>query len=197
MRSALSRFLDRVREYDRIAKIGEIGRRYFAMNSFDGILTILGILLGSYFAGISNARIIITTGFGACIAMGVSGIWGTYLAEEAERNKALRDLERATLTRMKNTKIQKAAKFAIISVALIDGLSPFFAALVVILPFIVLSFLPIKLIYLISIMIAFILLISLGIFLGTISRENIIKSGLKMALAGVVCVVLSLLLQFY
>lgn len=197
MKHHFLRFLDRYKEYNKIAKISEIGRRYFAMNSFDGILTIMGILLGSYFAGISNTRVIITTSLGACIAMGISGIWGTYLTEEAERNKSIKELERATLHKFKNTKIQKAAKFATAVVAIIDGVSPFVAALIVVMPFILLPFLKIQLLYIISIIIAFTLLALLGIFLGKISKENVIKSGFKMLLAGLVCVLLSLLLQFH
>ena len=33
----------RFQEYDDLANISEIGRRYFAMNAFDGILTIIGV----------------------------------------------------------------------------------------------------------------------------------------------------------
>ncbi len=58
----ISKFSKKVREYDEIAHIGEIGRRVFAKNSFDGILTIMGVILGSYFGNVNNARIVITTG---------------------------------------------------------------------------------------------------------------------------------------
>ena len=37
--------IERLKEYEEVASISEIARRYFAMNSFDGILTILGVLV--------------------------------------------------------------------------------------------------------------------------------------------------------
>jgi len=47
----LRRELERLKEYDAVADIGEIARRYFAMNSFDGILTILGVLAATTWPG--------------------------------------------------------------------------------------------------------------------------------------------------
>jgi hypothetical protein len=63
----LSQEIERLKEYEEVASIAEIVRRYFAMNSFDGILTILGVLVGNY------------------------------LAESAERQKSLDDLEEYSL----------------------------------------------------------------------------------------------------
>ena len=34
-----------LQEYDNLAHISEIARRYFAMNAFDGVLTIIGVLI--------------------------------------------------------------------------------------------------------------------------------------------------------
>jgi len=91
---------------------GDIGRRVFAKNSFDGILTIIGIIIGNYIAGVQNAAIVITTGLAACVAMGVSGVWATYFIERAERRKERLELERQTLRELNNTKIEKAANYA-------------------------------------------------------------------------------------
>jgi hypothetical protein len=43
----LNRALQQLQEYSDIAEIGEIARRYFAMNAFDGVLTIIGVLMGN------------------------------------------------------------------------------------------------------------------------------------------------------
>jgi len=51
--SFLKRKLRQFKEYDDIAEIGEIARRYFVMNAFDGILTIIGVLTGSYVAHVA------------------------------------------------------------------------------------------------------------------------------------------------
>ena len=185
----------KLHEYNNIAGIAEIGRRYFAMNSFDGILTIMGMLIGQYMAHINDPHIIITTGFAASIAMGISGTWGTYLTEEAERKKKLKELGQHTLRELHTTKIARAEKVATLIVSLIDGLSPFAAAFIVILPFFFVPSILINTAFFISFAIAFLLLILLGGYLGHISQENIFINGGKMAFAGVVCVIFVLLLE--
>ncbi len=190
----VKKFWEKIKEYNKIANIAEIGRRYFVMNSFDGILTILGVLIGSYIVGINNPKIIITTGFGASIAMGVSGIWGTYVTEEAERKKKLKELSRHTLRSLHKTKIGRAERAAAVIVAFIDGIAPFLASLFVISPFFFASVLTMQIAYYVAIAIAFVLLMLLGGFLGHISKENIILNALKMAIAGIVCIGLVLLI---
>ena len=41
------RVFRKANQYNGIANIGEIARRYFAMNAFDGVLTIIGMLMGN------------------------------------------------------------------------------------------------------------------------------------------------------
>ncbi len=188
------KFFERLRLYDKIARISEIGRRYFVMNSFDGVLTIIGILVGAYFSGIATPYTIIFTGISASIAMAISGIWGTFLTEEAERKKKMNELSRHTLRDMGLTKIGKAQRMASVVVSLIDGLAPFLSSFIVILPFFFTTYLGIKGAYLLSIVIALCLLVLLGGFLGHISKENKFTSGLKMLLAGIVCVVIIFLI---
>ena len=43
--------IEEMEQLARISNLGPIARRYFAMNAFDGTLTILGIILASHFAG--------------------------------------------------------------------------------------------------------------------------------------------------
>lgn len=96
--------LEKLREYLEIAKVGEIARRYAAMNAFDGILTIMGVLLGNYTAHVTDAKIVITTGLATSVAVGVSGLWGAYLTESAERKRSLSELERSTLSDLSDTR---------------------------------------------------------------------------------------------
>jgi hypothetical protein len=77
--------LARLKEYEDVVDIAEIARRLFAMNSFDGILTILGVLMGNYLAGVREPQVIIVTGLATSVSMGVSGLWGAYMTESAER----------------------------------------------------------------------------------------------------------------
>ena len=191
----IHKYLKKYEEYNKIANISEIGRRYFVMNSFDGILTIIGILVGSFFAGITEPRIIVMTSIAAAVAMSVSGFWGTYLAEEAERKKALLELEKQTLRKLKNTKIHRAGQVATYVVSIVDGLSPFIASLLVVSPFFFSGLLSVNMTYIISLGIAFSLLMILGGFLGAISKENVFINAMKMTFAGVVSILIIMALQ--
>lgn len=193
-RKYLRRQLRLLREYNKISQCDEIARRYFAMNSFDGILTTLGILIGSYVGGVHEPKVVIMTGLGAAVAMGVSGFWGAYETERAERARSLRALERATLSSLKDTTIGKAADFATVLVSLVDGISPFLAVLLVISPFFLNGILTEPHMYIAGIAISFVSLGLLGAYLGKISKTSILSSSLKMVVAGIICAIISLLL---
>jgi predicted membrane protein (TIGR00267 family) len=192
----LARKLQKLKEYSDIASIGEIARRYFAMNAFDGVLTIIGVLMGNYTAHVRDPTVVIVTGFSTCIAMGVSGLWGAYLTESAERKRDLSDLENHTLTDLSQTKIGRASRVAVVVVALVDGLAPFLAALVVLLPFFFSGLLAdVVLSYYASLGMALVVLFAVGAFLGKVSKGSLIVSGLKMIGAGLVSMLLSYLLK--
>jgi predicted membrane protein (TIGR00267 family) len=192
----LARKLNELREYSDIASIGEIARRYFAMNAFDGVLTIIGVLMGNYTAHVRDATIVVVTGFSTSMAIGISGLWGAYLTESAERKRELDDLESRTLTDLSGTKIGRASRAAVVIVALVDGLAPFLAALVVLLPFFFSGMLAdIVLSYYASLGMALVVLFALGAFLGRVSKESLIISGLKMIGAGLVSILLTYILD--
>jgi predicted membrane protein (TIGR00267 family) len=194
--SRLSKKLKELSEYDDIVDISEIARRYFAMNAFDGTLTILGVLIGSFLAGVKDPHIVIITGLSAGIAMAVSGVWGASLTERAERVREIDELERTTLHKLRLSKIGRAMNVAVVVVAIVNGVSPFMAALVAISPFFLLpNFMAIQFSYYTSISVTFLIIFSIGIFLGRISRTNIYYYGAKMTLAAIVIIVLSVLLK--
>ena len=183
--------LDKANKYNEIANIGEIARRYFAMNAFDGVLTLTGVLMGNLTAGVEDPGIVITTGLSTSIAIGISGLWGSYLTESAERKNALKELGQSTLTDLKESSIGRASRFAAVVVSLVDGFSPFLAAIVVMIPFFLNTLFPsIEWVYYASLGTALLLLFGLGVFLGKISKENIIISGLKTVVAGVASIII-------
>ena len=181
-----------VKDYNKIAETQEIARRYFVMNTFDGVLAILGILVASYVAGFYDFKIIVTTSLAAAIAIGISGLYGAYLTENAERTGAIKNLEKRMSMWLKGTQIESAHRFATFELAAIDGVSPLVSSLIMLIPFF--ANMPIKEAYYLSFAISFGLLFSLGIFLGRISKKNMFGSGLKMVFAGVVCTVILYLL---
>lgn len=187
----LGNMIQRIRAYNKLANIGEIVRRYFALNAFDGVLTLIGVLMGNITAGVTQPRIVVNTGLATCIAMGVSGLWGAYLTEAAERKRDLAELNRHTLTDLGPTQIGQASRMAVVMVMLVNGFSPFLAALVVLLPFFVSDlFSDIRSIYYAALSLALIILFSIGLFLGRISQENLVGYGLKTVGAGVVSILI-------
>jgi predicted membrane protein (TIGR00267 family) len=184
-----------LREYDKLANISEIARRYFAMNAFDGTLTIIGVLMGNFLAGVMDSAIVVSTGLATCVAMGVSGLWGAYLTESAERKRDINELSRHTLSDLGNSRIGRASKAAVIIVAVVDGISPFLAALIVLTPFFFGELFPsIQVVYYFSIGLALVTLFTLGLFLGRVSQGNLLVFGIKTVLAGLVSIGISYLL---
>ncbi|MGB9879581.1 MAG: hypothetical protein ACPLRM_02345 [Anaerolineae bacterium] len=188
--------LKRLKEYQEVADIGEIARRYFAMNSFDGVLTILGVLMGSYLAEVREPSVVIITGLTTSVSMAISGLWGAYLTESAERQRSLDDLEEYTLIDLTNTRIGRAARAAVAIVAMVDGLAPLLASFLVLLPFFLTRLWGNVLYsYYAALAIALFTLFALGAFLGKISRQNIILAGLKMIAAGIAALILSYFIE--
>lgn len=185
----LGRLFLKWKEFWKIAGIGEIARRYFAMNSFDDVLMVLGILLAGFFGSIFERRIIITAVIGATIAATISGFWGAYLTETAERENQIKRLERKVAVNLKKSPIGKAHRFATFVLAIVNSGADLLISMLIIIPFFMQS-ITIQQAYLFSIGIAFIVLFLVGAFLGRISKENLLKTGIKMVITGIVCAVI-------
>ncbi len=196
-RNVRDRVLGRIavlRHYHEIAEVGEIARRYFAMNAFDGVLTALGVLVGGYISGVNSPRAIFTLVLATAVSMGVSGFYGSYLVERAERGRAMRELEESTLSSLDNTDISSASRYATVVIALVDGASPFGAALILMIPFAFTAVLTMHGAYYVAVLIGLVELFFLGAFLGAVSRERLWLSGLRLVGAGFIALVISFLL---
>lgn len=174
------------REHIRFSGISEISRRYFVMNTFDGALTMLGIVMGSYAYGRMEVQVILGAGFGASLAMAISGLSGAYMAERAERSRDLQELEKAMLRDMENSIHARAMKAATVWVALVDGGAPLMAGMIALTPFLLaaLDFMTPTCAVYSSIAAIMAMLFLLGIFLGRISGEKLIISGVKTLAVG-------------
>ena len=191
----LSQGVDNLREYERIAGFWQIARRALANNAFDGVLTMVGVVMGQWIGGVENPATVILTGAATSISIGVSGLWGAYLAESAERGRELAELEKISLTDLGETKIGRASRAAVIIVSLVDGLSPLVSSLIVLTPFFFASFAGgIAISYVVSMALALVCLFGLGMFLGHISGRSLIGYGIRTAIAGVVAIVITRLL---
>lgn len=183
------------KSYNKLVGIAGIARRYFAMNAFDGVLTTIGVLVGNYLAGIRDLMIPIRIGIATSIAMGISGLWGAYLTEAAERKRELAELESVSLIDQSETEIGRASRVAVVIVAVVDGLAPFLAALIVLIPLFLDPLIQNALTsYFLAIIVALISLFGLGMFLGDVSKQNVWGYGFKTLIAGIVAIAINFLL---
>ncbi|HEY73251.1 MAG: hypothetical protein B6I35_02600 [Anaerolineaceae bacterium 4572_32.2] len=191
----LAQSINNIREYERIAGFSKIARRALANNSFDGVLTMIGVLMGNYLGDVDSANTVIRIGIATSVSIGVSGLWGAYLAESAERGRELAELERISLTNLSKTKIGRASRVAVIVVSLVDGISPLVSSLIVLIPF---FFAPlignIMVSYALSIVVGLLGLFGLGMFLGHISERSLIGYGLRTIVAGIAAIAINALL---
>lgn len=192
-----SGYLEEIREYLRVTRAKRILRRYFAMNAFDGAMTSLGVVIGSYITSISDSRAVVGLIIVGGIAMAISGFSGTYMTESAERSKALDEIEEAMLVDLEDTIHGQASRFVSVFSGIVDGSAPFLASLPTVLPFAltIMGLLPIQMAFYASIGASLTTLFLLGVFLGRISRGNIVYSGIKMVVAGVAVALLALFLN--
>jgi len=194
-REQLVRQWDAFREYERITGFWQIARRALANNSFDGVLTMIGVLTGNYLGGIRDATTVIRIGVAASISIGISGLWGAYLAESAERDRELAQLERVSLIDLSGTKFTRAARTAVTVVSLVDGLSPLLSSMIVLLPFFIAPLIGnILLSYGLSLVVGLMSLFALGMFLGHTSERSLVGYGLRTVVAGIVAVAINFLL---
>jgi len=200
--------------YSKMSDLGEIARRKFFNNCFDGALTCAGIVSGIFIiflAGSSNfaPKDVIITGFATALAIGISGLWGAFLSEEAERKKKMLDMKKEMaifeeedvktdnkkIKKKKNEKplLEKAESFATIIASLVDGGAPVLGSSLPLIPFffgLSLAFIH----FIISYIILTALLIYLGIYLGKISGGGRAKYAMHLVTAGFVTLLVSILL---
>lgn len=204
-----------------MSDLGEIARRKFFNNCFDGALTCAGIISGMFILFLANPNLlvpsnVIITGFATALAIGISGLWGAFLSEEAERKKKIRDLKKEMVIldeddvekengtgegekkshkkkKSQETIITKSENFATIVASLVDGGAPVLGATLPLIPFFFGESLTIMH-FITSYLILVGVLVYLGIFLGQISGGGRLRYALHLVAAGVVTLIVTLLL---
>lgn len=180
--------LAEIRQTLHITQSSGIARRYFVTNGFDGALAMLGLLMGFRTAGSSDIRVALAACVGTAIALGSSGIASAYISEAAERRRGLAELQDAVLKELGDSVHGRAARWAPLLVALVNGIAPFAMALLIMVPLWLSAAgkstgLPP---YDAAIVIAFVLIFFLGIFLGRIGGYHWLTAGLRTTAIGLV-----------
>jgi len=208
------------KQYGKLSDLGEISRRKFFNNCFDGALTCAGIVSGIFiiFLGPNSFQFtpqnVLITGIMTTISIGLSGLWGAYLSEEAERKKKLSNIKREMAivedevnieevdeedkgkkkkNKVPKTLIEKAESFATVVASLVDGGAPAVGSLLPLIPFffgVTLTMMH----FIFSYVILAGLLVYLGMFLGNISGGGKLRYALHLVTAGAVTLLIGLLL---
>lgn len=175
-----------LKAYYRILVEHEIVRRYIIINTFDGALTILGIIVAIMVSGIKDPDLVIIPSIGASVAMCVSGIWGSYAAERAEIRKKIRSIEAHMMKSLDNTSFARKREQMALVIGVVDGVIPLIIALILIFPFFFVNpgMISLQWAYYISLFLVSINLFILGMFAGKIAHESMVKQGLLMLFAG-------------
>jgi predicted membrane protein (TIGR00267 family) len=210
------------RKYSEMSDLGEIARRKFFNNCFDGALTCAGIVSGVFIIFLSGSDVFVTnnvliTGFATALAIGISGLWGAFLSEEAERRKKVTDMKKemamvdhenvetidnagnkVKVKKKKNKKenrtlLERAENFATIVASLVDGGAPVLGSSLPLIPFFFGTSLTL-LHFIVSYLILIGLLVYLGVFLGKISGGGRLRYSMHLVTAGVVTLIVSILL---
>lgn len=188
-------FLDRVRAHLKLTQGVEIARRYLAMNAFDGVLPVLGIIMGglaslSFQGPVTIFETSLLAIFATTFSMLISGITSSYLTEGAERRRDIQELEQSMLSDLGQSGFARATRTTVWVVSLINGLSPFVAGLFTASPlFLVFFGLSIEIAFIASVIMAMLLLFLLGFFLGKVSRSNVLVYGFKTLSAGIIVMI--------
>ena len=198
VQESIKNSLDDIDTYFQVTGAQKIIRRYFAMNAFDGAMTSLGVVIGAYLSQILDPRSVIGVIITSGIAMMVSGFSGTYMTERAERSHSLNELEDAMLVNLDDTVYGRASRFISVFAALVDGSAPFIASIPSVVPFLLVpGLIDVATAFIAAIGASLFTLFILGVYLGRISGENILYSGLKMVVSGAAVAVIALLLNVH
>jgi len=166
--------------------------RYIIRGVIDGSLSSLGVIIG---ASGGDPSLIITAGVGGGVANGISNILGALTAERAIVENVRMSQERALLKEEGYLKSSLAYREALNRTTISgiwDGLSTILGSIIPITPF---FFFPKEVAITLAVLITTLILFVLGVFIGKISRENILLSGFKMAVAGLLVAIISFAIE--
>jgi predicted membrane protein (TIGR00267 family) len=171
---------------------GDIGR-YLILGTIDGLLAVLGIIIGLS-AATTNPEIIIKAALGGGIALCLTNGIGSYLAESAVEYGRISTVERAMLENLRDTHIEKQAKRKIIRDSIIHGGASFIGSIIPILPFLVIQD---GIAIYASVVLCGIVLVGLGLYSGYVSSQSYIKSIVRMVGLGATIVIVCSLLGLH
>lgn len=174
--------------------------RYVALGTMDGILAVMGGTLAasgvSVTGGVEISNFIVgLTGLSVGIALALSNAFGSFIGERAEESRTLRELEEKMMLNegeLDDTLIHQQAKRRIYMSMFTHGFSSFIGAFVPVVPFLIIGD---RITALVTTLVAcFIALVALGIYLGRVSRESLLKTSVEIVIIGIAISIISFLI---
>jgi predicted membrane protein (TIGR00267 family) len=163
--------------------------RYIILGSVDGLLAVLGVVIGASSVS-ADKNIIISAALGGAVALALTNGVGSYLAEGAVEYGKLAMLSRPLLRSLENTHLERAVRRKIWMDSLTHGGASFAGSLVPIAPFVFLRTHMLET----SIVLSILTLGALGVYSGKLARQNILMHIVRMVGLGIAIVVVVTLL---
>ncbi|MDZ7701676.1 MAG: VIT1/CCC1 transporter family protein [Halobacteriales archaeon] len=172
-----------------------ISRRYFISNGFDGTLTSIGVIVGAVLSGVPDGLVVVKIGLGAAVGLGTSAVWSVWEIERAETKAEILRMERAMLTDLDDTRIQREQSGARLLHAVMSGLGPLIGVLVPLTPFLFegSAFTMVQA-AVIAVALGVSVLGVFGAYMGSISGQRWYVAAGRMGLAGLVVAVINVFL---
>lgn len=191
----MSARLARLRRVLEKGEVRSISRRYFISNGFDGTLTSIGVVVGAYLSGIDQGVTVVAIGLGAAVGLGTSGVWSVWEIERAEGLAERERIERAMLTELGDTHLQREHRAARIVHATASAVGPVLAIVATLAPLALEGvLLTMGQAVVASILVGISILAGFGVYLASISGQRVYRAAIRMALAGVVVAAINVFL---
>lgn len=173
--------------------------RYIALGTLDGVLAVMGVTLAA--AGVASAGglhisnfVVGLTGLSGGIALSLSNAFGAFIGERAEEYRNIRELEHNMMLqegKLDDTVIHKRAERKVYMSMFTHGFSSIIGASVPISSFLILTDRTTAMIS--TIILSFTALVILGVYLGRVSRESLLRTSIEIVIIGIIITIVSFL----
>ncbi|MFH1821680.1 MAG: VIT1/CCC1 transporter family protein [Methanobacteriota archaeon] len=165
-------------------------RKHFIRGMVDGSLSTLGIVIG---ASAAILPIILAAALGGMMANSISNALSAFSSERVFQFSELRKTERSMVRKsLKGSVPEHKKRRATAKASLADGSATIVGGLIPILPYLLV---PIATAMFISTGLVIATIFVIGMYIGKLSKENILFSALKMAVFGIAVVIIAYLVQ--
>ncbi|MFW6153388.1 MAG: VIT1/CCC1 transporter family protein [Halobacteriota archaeon] len=172
-----------------------IARRYFISNGFDGTLTSIGVIMGAVLSGIPDGSIVIKIGLGAAVGLGTSAVWSVWEIERAETRAEILRIERAMLTDLGDSRVERAQRGKRLAHATASGMGPLIGVLIPLVPFAFEgTLLTMGEAGLVGVALGIAILSAFGAYMGSVAEQTWYVSAIRMGLAGLVVAIINVFL---